>query len=89
MEINLVSNMKKIRKVATPVSFEIEEPSIERTIAFDTFAPIIDGKAEIVLDGISDLLNKDRANMQPQNQNILKANKQFKLISTLVKRKYE
>ena len=87
MEIKLFSNMKKIRRIFTPVSFEIEEPSIDRTIAFDTFAPIIDNKAEIVLDGISDLLNTDRSSMQPNSPNIVKVNKQFKLISILVRRK--
>ena len=89
MEIKLVSNMKKIRRTFTWISFEIEDSSIEKAIPLDTFAPIIDGKAEIVIDGIIDLLDTDHPIIQSGNPNVVKTKIQFKLISTLIKRKYE
>jgi mannose-6-phosphate isomerase-like protein (cupin superfamily) len=57
---------------------------------FDTFDQIIDGKAEIVIDGKSHFLNTGQSIIIPAHTpNIIKANERFKMISTIIKSGYE
>lgn len=81
--------MKKTKQNAIAVSFEIGEPLIEKIIPCDHFASIVDCKAEIEKDIKSDLLDKGQSIMLSETLNAVKFNKQFKLISTLIKSKYE
>jgi quercetin dioxygenase-like cupin family protein len=74
----------------TALSFDIGEALTEKTIPFDTFVQIIDGKAEIIIDGISNFLNTGQSIVIPAHtSNIVKANERFKMISTIIKSGYE
>ena len=49
--------LKKTTGVISAVSFDTDEALTGKVIPFDTFIQIIDGKAEIVIDDISNILN--------------------------------
>lgn len=72
------------------MSFDSGEGLTEKTSPFDTFAQIIDGKAEIVIDGKSHLLATGQGIIIPAHlSNLIKANGRFKMISTIIKSGYE
>lgn len=84
------SIIKKSTGNISAVSFDTGEALAEKTIAFDTFVQIIDGKAEIIIDGISNFLNTGQSIVIPAHtSNIVKANERFKMISTIIKSGYE
>lgn len=84
------SIIKKTTGNISAISFDSGEALAEKIIPFDTFVQIIDGKAEIVIDGISNLLNTGQSIIIPaHSSNIVKANERFKMISTLIKSGYE
>lgn len=57
---------------------------------FDNFKQVIDGKAEIIIDDKSFLLETGEAIITPaHSRSILKANNRFKIISTIIKSGYE
>ncbi len=71
------------------MSFDIGEALIERIIPFDAYAQIIDGNAEIIIDGISILLETGHSIVIPAHtSNIVKANERFKMILTIIKSGY-
>jgi quercetin dioxygenase-like cupin family protein len=72
------------------MSFDTGEGLGAKTSPFDTFAQIIDGTAEIVIDEKSHILKTGQAIIIPANtQNIVKANERFKMILTILKSGYE
>ncbi len=72
------------------VAVDTGEELIEKVSPFDTFAQIIDGKAEIIIDGKSNLLETGQAIIIPAHTpNTIKANEQFKMILTIIKSGYE
>lgn len=72
------------------MSFDNGEALGEKVIPFDSFAQIIDGKAEIVIDGESHLLNTGQAIIIPaHSSSVVKANERFKMILTVIKSGYE
>lgn len=72
------------------MSFDDGEGLTEKTTPFDTFAQIIDGNAEIVIDGKINLLATGQSIIIPAHTpNIIKANERFKMISTVIKSGYE
>jgi quercetin dioxygenase-like cupin family protein len=86
--------IKTIIKKATGninmISFDAGETLTAKIIPFETFVQIIEGKAEIVIDGISNLLDTGQSIIIPAHtSNILKANERFKMISTIIKSGYE
>jgi quercetin dioxygenase-like cupin family protein len=84
------SIIKKTTGNITAVSFDTGEALTEKIIPFDTFVQIIDGKAEIFIDGVSNLLNTGQSIIIPAHtSNIVKANERFKMISTIIKSGYE
>lgn len=84
------SIIKKTTGSISAVSFDSGEALAEKTIPFDTFVQIIDGKAEIVIDGISNLLATGQSIIIPAHtSNIVRANERFKMISTIIKSGYE
>ncbi|MBN2634410.1 MAG: cupin domain-containing protein [Bacteroidales bacterium] len=84
------SIIKKTTGNITAVSFDTGEAMAEKSIPFDTFVQIIDGKAEIVIDGISNALQTGQSIIIPaHSSNIVKANERFKMISTVIKSGYE
>ena len=95
--IEYVSNsvvIKTIIKKSTGnisvMSFDSGEGLTEKTSPFDTFAQIIEGKAEIVIDKISHLLESGQGIIIPAHSpNFIKPNGRFKMILTIIKSGYE
>jgi quercetin dioxygenase-like cupin family protein len=84
------SIIKKTTGNISVVSFDTGEALAEKIIPFDTFVQIIDGNAEIVIDGISNLLETGQSIIIPaHSSNVVKANERFKMISTIIKSGYE
>ncbi len=82
--------IKKTTGNISAVSCDTGEALTEKIIPFDTFVQIIDGTAEIVIDGASNLLNTGQSIIIPAHtSNSVKANKRFKMISTIIKSGYE
>lgn len=72
------------------MSFDTGEGLTEKTSPFDTFAQIIDGRAEIVIDGKSNLLDTGQSIIIPAHApNTIIANERFKMILTIIKSGYE
>jgi quercetin dioxygenase-like cupin family protein len=82
--------IKKTTGNISVISVDTGEAMTEKIIPFDTFVQIIDGKAEIVIDGISNLMVTGQSIIIPAHTaNIVKANERFKMISTIIKSGYE
>jgi mannose-6-phosphate isomerase-like protein (cupin superfamily) len=72
------------------MSFDSGEGLTEKTSPFDTFVQIIDGRAEIVIDKISSMLESGQGIIIPAHStNFIKPNGRFKMISTIIKSGYE
>ena len=72
------------------MSFDSDEGLTEKISPFDSFAQIIDGKAEIVIDGESNLLSTGQGIIIPAHKsNIIMAKERFKMILTVIKSGYE
>ena len=95
--IEYVSNsvvIKTIIKKSTGnisvMSFDSGEGLVEKTSPFDSFAQIIEGSAEIVIDKVSHLLQSGQGIIIPAHSpNFIKPNGRFKMISTIIKSGYE
>lgn len=71
-------------------SFDAGETLTEKISTFDTFIQIIDGRAEILIDDISHLLETGQSIIIPaHSRNTIKANIKFKMLSTVIKSGYE
>lgn len=72
------------------MSFDSGEGLTEKTSPFDTFAQIIEGKAEIVIDKVSNVLKAGQGIIIPAHSpNFIKPNGRFKMILTIIKSGYE
>ena len=72
------------------MSFDNGEGLTEKKSPFDTFAQIIEGKAEIVIDKVSHLLHSGQGIVIPAHtSNLIKPNGRFKMIQTIIKSGYE
>ncbi|QEC51432.1 hypothetical protein EDD80_10159 [Anseongella ginsenosidimutans] len=66
------------------------ESLVQKTSPFDIFIQIIEGKAEILIDNQSHLLETGQSIILPAHiPNAVKANVRFKMISTIIKSGYE
>lgn len=82
--------LKKSTGNISVMSFDSGEGLTERTTPFDTFAQIIDGKAEIVISGQSNFLETGESIVIPAHaSNFVKPNGRFKMILTVIKSGYE
>jgi hypothetical protein len=82
--------MKKTTGTVTAVSCDGSKSLIEKIIPFDTFVQIVDGSAEIIIDGISNFLDKGNSIIIPAHtSSSVKPNQHFKMISTIIKSGYE
>jgi quercetin dioxygenase-like cupin family protein len=82
--------IKKSTGNISVMSFDSGEGLTEKTSPFDSFAQIIEGKAEIVIDKISHLLESGQGIIIPaHSSNFIKPNGRFKMISTIIKSGYE
>ena len=82
--------VKKSTGNISVMSFDSGEGLTEKTLPFDTFAQIIEGKAEIVIDKVSNLLESGQGIIIPAHSpNFIKPNGRFKMILTIIKSGYE
>ena len=72
------------------IAIDKGETLAEKIIPFDNFIQIIDGDAELVFDEHSTLLKTGESIIVPAHTSLfVKANKRFKMISTVIKSGYE
>jgi len=82
--------IKKTTGNVSVISLDEGEELIERISPFDSFAQIIDGRAEIIIDGQSIYLNTGQSLIIPAHTpNKIIANQRFKMILTVIKSGYE
>ena len=82
--------IKKSTGNISVMSFDSGEGLTEKTSPFDTFAQIIEGKAEIVIDKIPHVLESGQGIIIPAHSpNFIKPNGRFKMILTIIKSGYE
>ena len=82
--------LKKTTGNVRVVSFDSGEELSGDLVPFDTFDQIIDGEAEIIIDGISNFLNAGQSIIIPAHtSNSMRAKNKFKMISTIIKSGYE
>ena len=82
--------IKKSTGNISVMSFDTGEGLTEKISPFDTFAQIIEGAAEIVIDKISHLLESGQGIIIPAHSpNFIKPNGRFKMILTIIKSGYE
>ena len=78
--------LKKSTGNISVMSFDTGEGLTEKTTPYDTFAQIIEGNAEIVIKGESNLLATGQSIVIPANaSNFIKPNGRFKMILTVIK----
>jgi quercetin dioxygenase-like cupin family protein len=72
------------------VAIDAGETLAEKISPFDTYLQIIEGKAEVVIDEKSNMLQTGQAIIIPAHaSNVVKASERFKMISTIIKSGYE
>ncbi len=82
--------IKKTTGDVTVSSFDSGEGLTEKKSPFDTFIQVIEGKAEIVIDGKSNTLEIGQSIIIPAHtRNVIKGKKRFKIISTVIKSGYD
>ena len=82
--------LRKTTGSISVISIDSGEALAEKSIPFDKFVQIIDGKAEIIINGNSNFLNTGQSIIIPAHaSNTVKANERFKMISTIIKSGYE
>lgn len=82
--------LKKSTGNISLMALDSGEGLVEKTSPFDTFVQVIDGKAEILIDDQSHVLETGESIIIPAHiPNIVKANVRFKMISTIIKCGYE
>ena len=82
--------LRKLTGSVSVMSFDTGEGLSEKISPFDTFIQIIEGKANIVIDKVSNLLHAGQGIIIPaHSSNLIMPNGRFKLISTIIKSGYE
>jgi quercetin dioxygenase-like cupin family protein len=78
--------IKKSTGTVSVVAIDTGEGLTEKTSPFDTFAQIIEGRAEIVINGIANTLETGQSIIIPAlTSNVVKAKERFKMIMTIIK----
>ena len=82
--------IKKSTGNISVMSFDSGEGLTEKTSPFDTYAQIIEGKAEIVINKVSTVLQSGQGIIIPAHApNHINPNGRFKMILTIIKSGYE
>lgn len=82
--------LKKSTGRINAISIDTGETLEEKSSPFENFIQIIDGKAEVIIDGVSKLLETGQSIIIPAHaRHSFKANDRFKMISTVIKSGYE
>lgn len=78
--------IKKSTGTISVMSFDSGEGLTERTSPFDTYAQIIEGKADIVIEKVSNVLESGQGIIIPAHSpNHINPNGRFKMILTIIK----
>lgn len=82
--------IRKTTGNVSAVSFDSGEAMTEKVSPFDTFIQIIEGNAEVLIDGVSNHLGTGQSIIIPAHcVNTIMANERFKMLSTTIKSGYE
>lgn len=82
--------LKKTTGTISVMSFDNGEGLAEKTTPFDTFIQIIEGKANFVINGESNLLQAGQSIVIPAHaSSLVKPDGRFKMILTVIKSEYE
>jgi quercetin dioxygenase-like cupin family protein len=82
--------LKKTTGNISVMSFDSGEGLTEKTTPFDSFIQVIEGQADIVINGQSHLLKTGDSIVIPAHaSNLIKPNGRFKLVQTVIKSGYE
>jgi len=82
--------LKKSTGNVSVMSFDNGEGLAEKTTPFDTFIQIIEGKANFVINGESNLLETGQSIVIPAHaSSLVKPEGRFKMILTVIKSAYE
>ncbi len=82
--------IKKTTGNVKAVSFDSGEALAEKISPFDTFIQVIDGHAEILIDGVTNMLKAGQSIIIPAHvRNTINAKVRFKMLSTIIKSGYE
>lgn len=82
--------IKKSTGNISVMSFDSGEGLTEKISPFDTYAQIIEGKADIVIDKVSNILGSGQGIIIPAHApNHINPNGRFKMILTIIKSGYE
>jgi quercetin dioxygenase-like cupin family protein len=82
--------LKKSTGNVSLMSLDTGEALSEKISPFETFIQIIDGRAEITIDGINHNLETGQGIIIPAHKSqIVSANERFKMISTVIKSGYD
>jgi len=82
--------IKKTTGNVSVVSIDSGEMLSEKNSPFDSFIQVIDGKAEIEIDGKNNMLEIGESIIIPaHSRHTIKATVRFKMISTIIKSGYE
>lgn len=87
-EVAVVSRtiIKRKKGTVTIFAFDKGEGLSEHTAPFDAMVQIIDGQAEIIIQGESFFLNSGQMIIMPANKpHALKATEKFKMILTMIR----
>ncbi len=82
--------LKKTTGNISVMSFDSGEGLTEKTTPFDSFIQVIEGQADIVINGQSHLLKTGDSIVIPAHaSNLIRPNGRFKLVQTVIKSGYE
>jgi quercetin dioxygenase-like cupin family protein len=82
--------LKKTTGNITAISFDSGEALPERISPFDIYIQIIEGKAQILINNNSNILDTGHSIIIPaHSHHTIKANVKFKMLSTIIKSGYE
>ncbi len=82
--------LKKTTGSVSVMSFDKGQGLPDRSTPFDTFVQVIDGMAEIIINGESNRLETGSSIVIPAHtQSSIRQNGRFKLIETVIKSGYE
>ena len=88
--IVIKSIFRKATGSLSAISFDAGEVLISKISPFDTILQIIEGKAEIIIDDTSNLLETGQSIIVPAHSaSTIKAPIRFKMLSTIIKSGYE
>ncbi|MGO3184377.1 MAG: cupin domain-containing protein [Aequorivita sp.] len=88
--VGIKTIIKKTTGNVTAISVDSGEDLMEKVLPFDKFIQIIEGQAEIIINGDSQNLKTGQAIIIPAHaKNTIRANERFKMISTVIKSGYE